>query len=200
MRKRKASDDEIFAAVQRAMQHHGPNELTLAHIAAEAGVTPGLLVQRFGGKRELLLAVSRQFAGSAAAGFEALRAAHHTPLATLRAYAACMAGLASTPDALARNLAYLHVDLTDEAFRKNLLENAYTTRFEIELLVRSAIVARELRRGHYAASLARTIEAVIGGSLMSWACYRRGDAASWILEDLEAVLKPYLSPARGRSG
>lgn len=199
MRKRKASDDDIFAAVQRAMQQHGPSDLTLAHIAAEAGVTPGLLVQRFGGKRELLLAVSRQFAGSAPAVFEALRAAHHMPLAVLRAYAACMADLASTPDALARNLAYLQIDLTDEAFRKNLLENAVATRAEIELLVRSAMRARQLRRGHYAASLARTIETVIGGSLMAWACYRKGGAASWILEDLEAVLKPYLAPARGRS-
>lgn len=123
-KRRKVSDDEIFNAVHRAMQQHGPHELTLTHIASEAGVTPGLLVQRFGSKRDLLLALSQRFAGSAPALFEQLKAAHPEPLDTLRAYAACMAGLASTPDALSRNLAYLQIDLTDDAFRANLLANA----------------------------------------------------------------------------
>ena len=202
MRQKKATDDDIFNAVQRAMQQYGPRELTLAHIAAEAGVTPGLLVQRFGGKRELLLAVSRGFAGSAPSVFAELRAKHHKPLATLRAYAACMAELASTPDALARNLAYLQIDLTDEAFRANLLENAVATRAELEALVRSAVAAGELSNGVNAPRLARTIEAVIGGSLMSWACYRTGLAAAWILDDLEAVLAPHqrLRRPRRRSG
>ena len=198
MRKRKVSDDEIFNAVQRAMQHHGPDDLTLAHIAAEAGVTPGLLVQRFGGKRELLLAVSSSFAGSAPAFFETLREAHYRPLATLRAYAACMAEMASTPDALARNFAYLQLDLTDEPFRQNLLANAIATRMELEELVRSAIRAGELRRTAKPHCLARVIEAVIGGSLMSWACYRSGPAAAWLAEDLETVLAPYLRPVTGK--
>ncbi len=49
-RRRKVTDDEIFAAAQRAMGRRGPHELTLADIAGEAGITPGLLVQRFGSK------------------------------------------------------------------------------------------------------------------------------------------------------
>jgi hypothetical protein len=66
-RPRKVSDDEIFLAAQRVMSRRGPKELTLADIAAEAGVTAGRLVQRFGGKRELLLALSsRSSPGSAA--------------------------------------------------------------------------------------------------------------------------------------
>ena len=196
-RRRKVSDDAVFDAVQRAMRQRGPHELTLADIAAGAGVTPGLLVQRFGGKRQLLLAVSERFAGSAPAVFEGLRAAHRKPLATLRAYAACMSDLASTPDALSRNLAYLQIDLTDEAFRANLLTNARATRREIESLLRSAVVAGELRRDVDAPRLARTIEAIIGGSLMSWACYREGSAAAWVRHDLDAVLQPHLAPTSG---
>jgi len=196
-RRRKVSDDDVFDATQRAMQRCGPHELTLADIAAEAGVTPGLLVQRFGGKRELLLALSERFARSASAVFEALRAAHRKPLATLRAYAACMADLASTPDALARNLAYLQIDLTDEAFRANLLTNARATRREVESLLRSAVVAGELQKDVDALRLARTIEAIIGGSLMSWACYREGSAAAWIRQHLDAVLEPHLARRRG---
>src|SRR5690349_6266353 len=120
----KVSNDEIFAAVQRAMARKSPHELTLADVAAEAGVSPGRLVQRFGSKRALLLTVAERFAGSAGAVFANLRAAHRHPVATLRAYATCMGDLAATPEALSRNLAYLQIDLTDPEFRAHLLANA----------------------------------------------------------------------------
>src|SRR5207302_394690 len=162
-RRRKATDDDVFAAAQRAMTRRGPHELTLADIAAEAGITPGLLVQRFGSKRALLLAVSERFSASAPAVFEGLRKQHRGPLATLRAYGECMAGLAPTPEAMSRNLAYLQIDLTDEAFRAHLLANACATRKEIESLLRSAVVAGELQKHVDARRLARTIETVVGG-------------------------------------
>ena len=41
----------MFAAMGRVMRRVGPAELTLGAIAAEAGVTAGALVQRFGSKR-----------------------------------------------------------------------------------------------------------------------------------------------------
>ena len=200
--RQKVSDDAIFAATTRAMKQRGPHELTLADIAREAGVTAGLLVQRFGGKRQLLLALSERFAGSAPAVFESLRKAHREPLATLRAYVECMADLASTPDALARNLAYLQIDLTDDDFRQHLLANARSTRREIESLLRAAIAAGQLRKDVDTRRLARTIEAVIGGSLMSWACYREGSAAVWIRHDVDAVLEAHLTRKgmRGKRG
>jgi AcrR family transcriptional regulator len=191
-RRQKVSDDDVFAAAQRAMSRLGPHELTLADIAEEAGVTPGRLVQRFGSKRALLVALSERFAASAAPVFAGLRAAHGGPLATLRAYAACMADLAPTPEALLRNLAYLQGDLADEVLRGHLVENARASRREIESLVRAAVAAGELRREVDVRSLARTVETVIGGSLMSWATYREGKAVDWIDQDLEAVLAPWL--------
>jgi AcrR family transcriptional regulator len=189
----KVSDDEVFAAVQRAMTRRGPHELTLADVAAEAGVSPGRLVQRFGSKRGLLLTLAARLAGSAATMFEGLRAGHRRPLTTLRAYAMCMAELAATPEALSRNLAYLQIDLTDPEFRAHLLANARATRREIESLLRAAVAEGELRRKVDTRSLARTIEAVISGSLMTWACYREGSAATWIQRDLNAVLHAYRS-------
>lgn len=190
-RRKKVSDDGVFEAAQRAMQQFGPHELTLAHIAVEAGVTPGLLVQRFGSKRALLLALSERFAGSAPATFAQLKAAHPKPLNALRAYAACMADLASSPEALSRNLAYLQIDLMDEDFRTHLLANARAARRQIESLLRAAIASGELREDTDPRRVARVIEAVIGGSLMSWACYREGSAAAWIRKDFDAVLDPY---------
>jgi AcrR family transcriptional regulator len=196
-RRLKVTDDEIFAAAHRAMTRRGPHELTLAHIAVEAGVSPGRLVQRFGSKRALLLALAERFAGSAGTIFGGLRAAHRSPLATLRAYAMCMADLAATPDALSRNLAYLQIDLTDPEFRAHLQANARATRLEIESLLHAAIEEGVLRRDVDPVTLARTIEAMISGSLMTWACYREGAAAAWIRRDLDAVLQPHLAEGRG---
>jgi AcrR family transcriptional regulator len=53
-RRRKAEDTDVFAAMVRVMLRAGPAELTLSAIVAEAGVTAGALVQRFGSKRDLL--------------------------------------------------------------------------------------------------------------------------------------------------
>jgi AcrR family transcriptional regulator len=197
-RPQKVTDDEVFAAAQRAMSRRGPHELTLADIAGEAGVTPGLLVQRFGSKRGLLVALSARFAGSARPVFAGLRSAHRSPLSTLRGYARCMADLAPTPEALLRNLAYLQLDLVDDELRRNLVENARATRREIEALLEEAAAAGELRRDVDVRSLARTVEVVIGGSLMAWATYREGRAVDSIARDLEAVLTPWLRKPRGR--
>lgn len=180
-------------AAQRAMSRLGPGELTLAEIATEAGVTAGLLVQRFGSKRELLLALSERFSGGTGEMFAELRRGHRSPLATLRAYSDCMAHLASSPAALARNFAYLQIDLTDPDFRKHLAKQARATREELQKLVRESIDAGELVKSANARQLARTIEAVVSGSMMSWAFYQEGPAAKWMRHDLDAILKPYLA-------
>jgi hypothetical protein len=87
----------------------------------------------------------------------------------------------------------LKIDLTDEAFRKNLAIQARATREELQKLIREAIKARELTPAAKPRQLARTIEAIINGSMLSWAFYQEGSAAKWMRDDLNAVLKPYLS-------
>lgn len=191
-RPRKASDDDVFNAAYTVMQRVGPGDLTLAGIAEEAGVTAGALVQRFGSKRGLLLKLSERFAGGSAEMFAALRRSHRSPLAAIRAYADCMAAMAATPAALIRNLSYLQLDLADDDLRKNLMISARGTRRELQKLVREAIAAKELTAATNARQLARTIEAVIGGSMLAWAYYQEGTAAKWIRDDLNAILRPYL--------
>ena len=192
-RPQKVTDDDIYLAAQRAMSRLGPGELTLADIAAEAGVTAGLLVQRFGSKRDLLLALSERFAGGTAEMFAALRKGHRSPLATLRAYSDCLAHMAANPAAFARNFAYLQIDLTDPGFRRHLVKHARATRDELEKLIREATDAKELRPSTNARQLARLVEAVVNGSMLSWAIYQEGSAAKWMRHDLDAVLKPYLA-------
>ncbi|HEY7232924.1 MAG TPA: helix-turn-helix domain-containing protein [Gemmatimonadaceae bacterium] len=197
-RPRKASDDEVFAAAYRAMTRLGPGELTLAEIAAEAGLTAGALVQRFGSKRELLLRLSAGAVDGNAAFIRGLRAKHRSPLAVLRAYAECLADLAASPAALARNLAYLQIDLTDPDFRKHLVAQAKTTRAAIVELLESAIASGELSRDADARGLARAVETALSGSLLTWAMYRDGGAARWLRDDVDAVLAPYLTKRRRR--
>jgi AcrR family transcriptional regulator len=197
-RPRKVTDEEILAAAYRAMSRLGPGELTLADIAAEAGVTAGAISQRFGSKRALLLALAEGAAGSAGEHFESLRAAHRSPLAALRAYATGMAHLAESPAALARNLAYLQIDISDPEFRAHLAAHARATRSGLHDLLESAVAAGELRPGTNLKSLATTVEVVLHGSLLTWALYNEGDAASWILRQVNAVLSPHVAPPRTR--
>ena len=179
-------------AAQSAMAKVGPGELTLAHIAGEAGVTAGLLVQRFGSKRDLLLKLSEQFSGGTGEMFAGLRQGRRSPLATLRAYGDCMARMAASPAAFARNFAYLQIDLTDPDFRRHLVKHARATRLELEKLVKEAIDAQELAPDTNARQLARTIETVVNGSMLSWGLYQEGPAAKWMRHDLDAVLKPHV--------
>jgi AcrR family transcriptional regulator len=191
-RPQKVTDTDIYMAAQRAISRVGPGELTLAEIAKEAGVTAGLLVQRFGSKRDLLLKLSEEFSGGTSEMFAELRRGRRSPLATLRAYSDCMADMVQTPAAFARNFAYLQIDLTDPDFRKHLVKHATASRLELQKLIREAIDAQELSPHANPRQLARTIEAVVGGSMLSWAIYQEGTAAEWMRHDLEAVLKPYV--------
>jgi AcrR family transcriptional regulator len=177
------------------MSRLGPGELTLTHIAEEAGLTASALVQRFGSKRALLLALSTLAADGTTGLFAGLRAAHRSPLAVLYAYADCMAQLGPTPADFARNLSWLLVDLTDPGFKRNVQAQTRATEREIRKLLDEAFKARELKpiagRKTSAAALARTVAAVISGSLMNWAFYEEGTATAWIRRDLGVVLAPW---------
>jgi BetI-type transcriptional repressor, C-terminal len=101
-------------------------------------------------------------------------------------------GMAASPAALARNLAYLQIDLTDPDFRRHLVKQARATRAALRRLVQAAVEAGELARKVQPAQLARTFEATLSGSMLTWAFYQQGTAAQWIHADLNAVLAPYL--------
>lgn len=175
------------------MSRVGPAQLMLTDIAAEAGLTAGALVQRFGSRRDLLLAVSAHAAETTPMMFAELRATHASPLAVLRAYADCMAAMGESPSALAHHLAYLQMDLTDPDFHRHTMSQAHATRAALRDLVTGAVDAGELTPSVDPDVLARTVEVTVGGSLMAWAFYREGKAVDWVRDDLDAVLRPYVS-------
>jgi len=77
-------------------------------------------------------------------------------------------------------------------FRTHLVKHARASRVELRKIIEAAIAAGELVRTTDSRQLARTVEAVVGGSMMAWAYYEEGKAAHWMRHDLDAVLKPYL--------
>jgi AcrR family transcriptional regulator len=200
-RRRKAEDVDVFAALVRVMLRRGPTELTLREIAAEAGLTAGALVQRFGSKRALLLAHARHAAATGDVGFGALVGARATsPLQALRAATAVHARLAESPRAALRNLAYLHDDLADPVLRRHLLRLARATRVRCEQLVADGVSVGELRADTDVQNLPRMIEVTLGGSYLAWTLYREGSAADRLRDDLDATLRPYLVSGVKRTG
>jgi len=191
-RRRKAEDADVFAAMGRVMRRVGPAELTLAAIASEAGVTAGALVQRFGSKRELILAHWRQ----AAAGTDTPpgpAAPATSPLQALRKTAAQFAALATSPRAALRNLAYMQSDWADPALRRHWLRHTRAARARYAQLVTEAVAKGELRAGTNAQAVARLIEVTLCGSFLSWTLHREGPAAARLRQDLDAALRPYLT-------
>jgi AcrR family transcriptional regulator len=197
-RPRETSDEQILAATARVMQRRSPTQLTLADVAEEAGVVPATLIQRFGSKRGLLLAMCRTAPAAVPQQFAAARAKHASPLAALiELYVDCTS-FAPTPEAMANGLAYLQIDLTDPDFHAITLAQFRAIREETRKLLDEAVTARELRPCD-TAELARLIQHLNGGAMLSWAVYREGSVGSWVRRDLEALLAPCRRPGKRKS-
>jgi AcrR family transcriptional regulator len=189
-RPRTVSDDEILAATIRAMTRLGPVKLTLADVAEEAGLSPAALIKRFGSKRGLLLAVSSAGSTGMAESFRELRRRYASPLEALLVATTFMARHTKSAEELANHLAFLQIDVTDPAFREHMLVISRATLAGYAACIRDAIEARELRPCD-AKAVARAVNAVVAGSLIAWAVFRKGSAERWVRDDVETVLAPY---------
>ncbi|MGH9673601.1 MAG: TetR/AcrR family transcriptional regulator [Bryobacteraceae bacterium] len=198
-RPRVKPDAAVLEATFRVMGRVGPSRFTLAAVARECGLAPATLVQRFGSKRGLLLAMARQGSGGAADCFARVRAAHRSPLAAVVAAFEEMTCLVETPEAMANNLAWFQIDLTDPDFHAVALEQAKDTMAGFRRLLDEAVetgelVACDTRR------LGRALHAAATGSMFAWAIFRQGKVRRWLRTDLETVLAPYRpkQPEHGR--
>lgn len=192
-RPRKATDEAVFEAVHRLMNRLGPTQWTLADVAAEVGLTASALVQRFGSKRELQIALMEKWGESAPDLFAELRTRATTPLGVIYAYADYFAGLGRTAGGLAHHLAYLQLDLTEPLMHRALQRQARASRESLRALLEAAAAAGELRRpGLDPAELARLLEVVVTGSLLVWGIHQDGEAGAALRRDVTAVLRPWL--------
>jgi len=190
-RPRKVSDEDVFAAVYRAMNRLAPWEFTLAEIAAEAGVTAGALVQRFGSKRDLLLQLMEAWSGGTRDMLARIRAQSASPLGAVRAWAEGFARMGESPGGMAHQLAWLQQDMADPDFRRHVERQGKETTAVLTEWLRDAITSGELRRSADAPALARGIQAMASGSLISWGFMRQGTARRWVLRDVDLLLEPF---------
>ena len=195
-RSRTVADENIIVAAAKVIGRVGPGRLTLADVGKEIGLSAATLVQRFGSKRGLLLAMAKSAADSVEACFDMARAAHRSPLAALVAAATDMARYLDTPEEITNSLGFLQMDLSDPDFHRLMVINSRKMLEGYRKLLRESVEAGELvecdtRR------LARAISAVSGGSLMGWAVFRQGTAVAWVRADVDTVLEPYRFRSRG---
>jgi AcrR family transcriptional regulator len=199
-RPRTVSDEAILAAAVRAMSRLGPTRLTLAAVAKEAGLSAATLLQRFGSKRGLMLALWADALDGVDACFDMLRPQFASPLETLVAAATEMSRHTRSPEEMANHLAFLQIDLSDPEFHRNMLVMSERTDAGYRALLDEAVAVGELVPCD-TARLARALGAIAGGSLIAWAVFRTGSAEAWVRGDLETLLAPYrrAAPVRPRS-
>lgn len=190
-RPRTTSDEAILAATARAVGRRGPAALTLAAVAEEAGLAPATLVQRFGSKRKLLLALAREGEAHTGAVFDRARREHDSPLAALHAATAALAAGVQTPKEMAGNLGFLQLDLTDPEFRAHAAAQAGRMRAEVAALLADAVADRELAAGTDVEGLARAVQVTYNGALLLWAVEGGGSPVELLRSELDRLLRPH---------
>ena len=186
-RPRTLSDSDELDAVGDVISRHGLSGLTLARVGRHSGLTASALVQRWGSKRALLLAFARR-AAVAAAGTDLVASGRGPALPRLVRGLAAQADLLRTPVDVAGHLGLLQLDLTDPEFGALARDHSR----EIQARIRESLAAAS-RRGELDAGrldqLAKTLQAVYNGALLSWALDPGSESLREYLEKrLTAVL------------
>ncbi|MFE7506187.1 TetR/AcrR family transcriptional regulator [Promicromonospora sp. NPDC057488] len=193
-RPRTVSDEAILDATHDLALRIGPARLTFAAVAAEVGLSAATLVQRFGTKRDLLLAVATRgvdlWVGAAD------RAGSGTPLDRLVAGLVLAVETIRTPEQMANSVTMLQLDLSDPDFHAQTLRGAQGVRAGIERDLRAAVEAGELRADVDPVTLATTVETTYHGAMISWAIHREGSLADWMRRQVENALRPYRTTDR----
>lgn len=194
-RPRTVDDGAILEAAAKAISRVGPSNFTLADVASAVRLSPATLVQRFGSKRGLMLALAEQGVAGVDACFAAVRDAHPGPLDALVAAATEMTRWIDTPEEMANHLAFLQIDLSDPEFYRLMLENSTRILAGYKRLLDEAV-----KHGHLVKCdtrrLASAVGAMAGGSLIAWAVMRQGTAEQFVRKDLHTLLTPYKTKAK----
>jgi AcrR family transcriptional regulator len=196
-RPRTTSDQQLLTAVQQVVTRQGPN-FTLADVAREAGVSAATLVQRFGSKRGMLLAFASLAAQGTDEEFAAIRQQHPDVADAIRAVVRCYAQmLASSPEAVSNGLAFLQVDLSDPEFHRYALLQARATLAELKQLLDDGVKSGRLVQCD-TRKLAFALNAIIGGSMVSWAVLRDGTSEEAMQEAVDVLIRPYIVAPKPR--
>jgi AcrR family transcriptional regulator len=181
-RPKSKSDDEVMAATMRAVSRHGVSALTLAHVAAEAGLAPSTLAERYGSKRALLLAAAKSAARAAPASSPAATASSpaarvDSPRDAAVDYLVGLARHVGDRRSFAHHLAFLELDVADPEFRAAAADHV------------AAVLAR-LESFGLAAREARALYVAYNGALVLWALAGDGSLEDSLRADLSHSPEP----------
>lgn len=191
-RPRTVSDEAILDAVLALAHRVGPAKVTFASAAAEAGLSAATLVQRFGTKRQLLLAADRRGVDLWVAALDGASA--DSPLERVVEGLVLAVDPEATPKQMANSVALLQLDLAEPDFYAETLRGARAVRARIAEELEAALGAGELRPGTDVAGLAKLVETTYHGAMIGWAIHSEGTLADWMREQVEAVLSPHRAP------
>ena len=187
-RPRTIDDQAVLTAAAEVVNRVGPARLTLQRVADEVGLSAPTLVQRFGSKRGLLLAMGEQAATGWPGVFAAARERTGSPLEALVEALVDLTAHVATPEAMANSIAFLQIDLSDPAFHERAVESLRRMRELVAALLDEAVEARELPRSTDTGALATTVLNTYNGALISWAIFREGELADWLAREVRYVL------------
>lgn len=198
-RPKTVSDEEVLRVAMRLMGQLGPSGFTLAEVGRVAGIAPATLVQRFGSKRNLLLAVVAQGSSSMDEFFDQALAGAASPLSALLDLTGECAAFLGKPGEMANHLAFLQIDLSDPDFHRHMVAQFRAMRAGFERMLKAAERAGEIRPGA-AANLARMLQIVYNGALLVWCVEPRDDVRKFVRAQVEAILAPWRLARSGRPG
>jgi AcrR family transcriptional regulator len=192
------SDEAVLAEVLRLVQRIGPERFTLAAAGEQTGLSASTLVQRFGSKRELLLAADRWAVERWVGGMDEVPE-DGSALDRLIAGVLHSVDADTTAEEMANSVSLLQIGLADDEFHASTLDGAVRLHAKIVGRLREAESEGELRQGIDLDALAELIEVTYHGAMIHWAIHRDGPLVPSLKEKFERLLLPYrLSHRRGR--
>lgn len=191
-RPRRTPDSAILQAAAKVVSRLGPERFTLADVGEEVGLSAATLVQRFGSKRLLQLAMLEQMVSMVNGKFAAAIASGQSPLETLYAAALDRADPTHTPDNVANGFAFLLLEINDPDFHAIAVASAMQAIAAYKTMLDNAIEVGELAdAGIDTHEMAETIHSMTLGSLTMWVILRDGAPRPRTKRDLDTILRPY---------
>jgi AcrR family transcriptional regulator len=185
----------VLAAAAAAVAAVGPAAVTLAEIGARAGLAPATLLQRFGSKRGLLLALARHDAHALPHRLSLAATADAPVAALIDTFGRLAAGVRTSAE-FANHLAFLMLDLTDPEFQQISRDYARAVETAIASALEASRAAGELTTpAGDQAQLARAVHAAYNGALVTWGMTGEGGPSEQVTRQLRQLLTPHLAQA-----
>ncbi|WP_411153229.1 TetR/AcrR family transcriptional regulator [Streptomyces sp. A30] len=185
------TNEQIFVSASRTLARIGPLRVTLNDVASDLGISAATLVKRFGSKHDLLVAINEYEASKVDEFFTEIVAKYESPLEALYAFIAELSSDVDSPAEMANHVAFLHLDLSDDALHYHAVRFAQSMRTGIASLLERAVEQGELVECDVD-GLARAVQTAYNGALIMWAILGDGELSEWVRRDVAFLLNPFL--------